>query len=351
MRVLLVGDYPPPPGGVAVHVGQLLAFLSERGVVARVLDVGKGGNATAEVVPTRSAAALALRLARFSAEGWLVHLHTSGNNRKAWALAAAGLIAQPLGPGRLITIHSGLSRPFLRASLARRLAARAALAGYSRVIAVSCELAGVLSACGVAQERLTVCPAFIPSQVRPGPPPPGLWEFRKRHSPLLAFAHHPSPVYGRELMLGALRLAAHHLPGVGLAAFGPGTRSEEFAAAVRAAGLGTRVVSFGELAHPGALGLIARCEALVRPTTADGDSMSVREALALGVRCVASDASARPEGTVTFRSGDPEDLAEKLLRALGEPPPRVAAPDAGLFLLRLYEELAGKALFGHREAN
>jgi glycosyltransferase involved in cell wall biosynthesis len=98
---------------------------------------------------------------------------------------------------------------------------------------------------------------------------------------------------------------------------------------------------FGELDHSSALGLISRCDAFLRPTTADGDSLSVREALYLGTRCVASDVSARPPGTVLFRAGDCQDLAEKIARALTEPSPLAGTVDVGPALLEEYRRASG----------
>ena len=45
MQVTIVGDYPPPHGGIAVHVKQLHAFLKEAGLRFRnEMEVGPGGN-------------------------------------------------------------------------------------------------------------------------------------------------------------------------------------------------------------------------------------------------------------------------------------------------------------------
>lgn len=54
----------------------------------------------------------------------------------------------------------------------------------------------------------------------------------------------------------------------------------------------------------------------IRPTSTDGDSVSVRDALAEGVRVVASDVCTRPEGVFTYRFGDDSDLKEKTFFAL-----------------------------------
>src|SRR5690606_30704721 len=131
--------------------------------------------------------------------------------------------------------------------------------------------------------------AFCASQVRPGPVTPAVELARARRKPLLAMAHHPSPVYGRMLMFRALRMIADDLPEVGLAVFGPGTRTPEFARDARETHVAAHLEDLGELDHDEVLGLLSRCDAFIRPTTHDGDAISVREALTLGVPCVASD--------------------------------------------------------------
>ena len=40
MRVLLVGDYPPPYGGIAVHLQHLTRTLPQEGIACRVLNIG-----------------------------------------------------------------------------------------------------------------------------------------------------------------------------------------------------------------------------------------------------------------------------------------------------------------------
>jgi glycosyltransferase involved in cell wall biosynthesis len=350
MRVLLVGDYPPPHGGVAIHVQQLHEYLRGRGVEAVVLDIGKGGQPAPDVIPVRTPTQYGLRLAGFLREGWTVHVHTSGNNPKSWMLAATAGVRAPRAP-RVITLHSGLLPDYLAASVARRAFARVALSSYSRVVAVSEAVREALLRCGIPEEKLVVSPAFCASQVRPGPVTPEVEAARARRQTLLAMAHHPSPVYGRKLMFRALRILADELPGVGLAVFGPGTHSEELLRDAHDTGVGELLEDMGELEHPRALALIARCDAFIRPTTHDGDAISVREALTLGVPCVASDVCARPHGTYTFRAGSAVDLAAQVRRALKQGPAQVISPDAGPVLLELYGDLTQPTLLGGGETH
>lgn len=308
-----------------------------------MLDIGKGGRPVPDVLPVQSLVGFGLRLAGFLSAGWTVHVHTSGNNPKSWMLAAAASVPAPRAP-RVITLHSGLLPGFLAASRARRTFARAALAGYARVVAVSEAVREALVGCGVPAEKILVQPAFCASQVKPGPVTAAVELARSRRRPLLAMAHHPSPVYGRMTMFRALRLLANEVPEVGLAVFGPGTRSPEFARDAREARVAAHLEDLGELDHEEALGLLSRCDAFIRPTTHDGDSISVREALTLGVPCVASDVCTRPEGTYLFRAGYAPDLALRIRQALAEGPAHVSSPDAGPVMLGLYAELSAPRL-------
>ncbi|MCP3143358.1 glycosyltransferase family 4 protein [Pyxidicoccus xibeiensis] len=349
MRVLLVGDYPPPYGGVAIHVQQLHGYLRGCGVESTVLDIGKGGRPAPDVLPMRSPARFALQLAGFVSSGWTVHVHTSGNNPKSWVLA--GMVGGLPGSrsARVITLHSGLLPDYLAASAARRNFARVALAGYACVVAVSGAVKDAVVGCGVPEDKVVVLPAFCASQVRPGTVPAVVEAARTRRKPLLSMAHHPSPVYGRKLMFRALKLLAQEQPDVGLALFGPGTDSEEFLRDVRELGVAGQLEVLGELEHPAALGLIARSDAFIRPTTHDGDSISVREALALGVPCVASDVCKRPEGTRVFEAGNAEDLARGVREAVAAGPAYVPSVDVGPELLELYAEASGEIPFKQSE--
>src|SRR5512144_1904572 len=146
LRVALVGDWPPPHGGVSVHVEALARDLQARGVDVRVLDIGRGDHARENVRPARGPARYAAALAGVAAEGRLVHVHTNGANPKSWLVALAGGRARrPAAPRGVLTIHSGLCPAWLAASPRRRGLAAWACAAYARVVAVSGEVAGALA--------------------------------------------------------------------------------------------------------------------------------------------------------------------------------------------------------------
>src|SRR5256714_938932 len=207
-KLLIVGDFPPPHGGVAVHVETLQRAVRSRGGECTVLDIGKGQVPADGVVPAGGYASFTARLFGHALRGYRIHVHTSGANPKSWALAAmcaaAGKVAR-VPP--LITFHSGLGPAWLAEDPAR---ARGGAAGA----------------------------------VRP----------------------------------------------------------------------------FGELPRAVALALIGGGDVFVRPTLADGDSVSLREAVVLGRVVVATAVGTRPAEARLVPPGDSRALADAL-REAGQAPP------------------------------
>jgi glycosyltransferase involved in cell wall biosynthesis len=340
LKVLLIGDYPPPMGGVSVHVRQLQQFLVGRGVKARVLDIGKGGRPAPEVLPAQTPLHFLQEVSRHAAQGYALHLHTNGANLKSWLLTlATAAAARAQRASCTVTVHSGSAPSYLRGGAARRRLAKLALSGCPRVVAVSDAVAEALCEAGLPRSHVYVLPPFLGSQLRPGVPPPAALAARSQFRLLLACALHPSPLYGHRTLLEMLALARDLE--LGAVVFGPGTDGPEFRALVADVGLSARVVGLGEVDAATAQAVIAQSDVFVRPTLVDGDSISVREALGLGVRCVASDVVLRPANVLTFRSGDAAHLLRQVHASLAAPAVTVRSPDAGPRLLEIYREARG----------
>ncbi|MGH8526318.1 MAG: glycosyltransferase, partial [Gammaproteobacteria bacterium] len=77
---------------------------------------------------------------------------------------------------------------------------------------------------------------------------------------------------------------------------------------------------------------------LVRPTRTDGDAVSIREALSVGVPVVASDVVHRPPGCTVFSDGEAPSLAEAISACNGRPGAQPAMSLSGQALLDLYRE-------------
>jgi len=316
-KLLIVGDFPPPHGGVAVHVETLQRAVRSRGGECTVLDIGKGQVPADGVVAAGGYATFSAHLFGHALRGYRIHVHTSGANPKSWALAAmcaaAGKVAR-VPP--LITFHSGLGPSWLAADPTRARVACAVGNAFGRVLAVSEEIREALLTCGVSGRRIEVLPAFSNSFLQPGAPPPGFRELREEAAPLYSAMLAPGPVYGAQVLLRAFAEVLAGNPRARLALYGPGTLELVGSAGPAAAG----VRAFGELHRPAALAVIGGSDVFVRPTLADGDSVSVREAVALGRVVVATSVGTRPAEARLVAPGDPQALADAL-REAGEARP------------------------------
>jgi glycosyltransferase involved in cell wall biosynthesis len=124
------------------------------------------------------------------------------------------------------------------------------------------------------------------------------------------------PEYGFDLLVAGLARLKWLHPLVGCLVMGTGEQRAEAEKLVRDAGLQENVLLLGDVDHDACLALMLACDVFLRPTLEDGDSISVREALSLGVPVVASRVGTRPVGVILFHPGDVEDMLAKVELAL-----------------------------------
>jgi glycosyltransferase involved in cell wall biosynthesis len=327
---------------LSIHVDVLAHELAARGYRHRVVETR-----AAHYAGWRPAGLLRVgsQLVVESLGRCVLHAHTNGHNRGSWLLAAAVGRASRTS---ILTLHSGLAPGFIDA---HRPLVRWVTARFAHVVAVSEPIARALAAVGTPHRRIHVIAAFLRAGLVRRGAPAGMAELARRSQPLVSAALAPGREYGAEDLFAATATVAQRHPGLGLAVFGPGTRSPALQELAARNGLAGRVWFMGELRHEEGLGLLQAGDLFVRPTTADGDSICVREAVALGRRVVATQVAPRPAG-VKLCAPDASSLATAMLEALATPAPEaLPTPDAdrgsagedGLQeLLRLYRELGAR---------
>lgn len=314
MKILLIGPVPPPHGGISVHVSELRRQLTAAGIPCEVLDtrdVRRG-----------------FTMWRYAWNGWTLHLHTNGHNAKSWWLALLCGIAGRLAAGCVLTLHSGMAPAYLNSSPWRMSVARMVCGLYTRVVCVS---PAILDA--VPNDRTEILPACLPVARGTAAVGDRLAAWIEGRRPLLSTALFFRPEYGFDVLSAAMKRLREAHPALGCVVMGGTAPYTD----------GGTMFLTGDLDHDTCLALMARSDVFVRPTLQDGDSISVREALSLGVPVVASRVGTRPDGVVLFRPGDAEDLASKVEEALAMER-RDPAPVRGCLerLLEIYEEAPRK---------
>ena len=135
-------------------------------------------------------------------------------------------------------------------------------------------------------------------------------------------------------------------PDAGLVVIGGGGSLEgDLRALLAADPAGEHVLMCGDVPHADTLRILAASDACLRTTLYDGDSVSVREALQLGVPVIASDNGMRPAGVHLIPRSDSSALIQAIEAVLSgrnrHTPPVLAAEGALDEVLNLYGRLTG----------
>jgi glycogen(starch) synthase len=315
LKLLLIGPFPPPHGGVSVHVLTLKGLLEKSGIPCHVLNINRGAPSSDKYLSIRGPLHFIAVLSRYSLRGWSFHVHINGHNVKSWLVAlTAGLVGMT-GPAAMLTIHSGMSPAYLNDRRCGRLLAWAVCKFYRHIIAVNSEIKDVLCSLSVPEGRIEILPAFLPASAASAELPADFESWSRAHHPVISTALFYRPEYGFELLAQAISALRRKHPRLGCIVMGDSDSRPE--------GLPPYLFAVGDVTHESCLAVIARSDIFVRPTFSDGDAISVREAIALGTPVVASDVVSRPAGTLCFKTGDVSDLVSKVESVLSAAGPRV----------------------------
>jgi glycosyltransferase involved in cell wall biosynthesis len=319
MKVLFVGPYPPPHGGISVHVWSAHALMKRAGQQSNVLNIDPRAAESDAYIKISGALDLIRELGRHVRSGWSLNVHTNGHNPKSWAIAMVCGIAGRFGPGAELTLHSGIAPAYIRSAPKwMRRVIRHTCHMYNDVVCVSSEIAAAVAGVGLPQERIHIMPAFLPVEVTPVAIPDEIERWLAQHSPVITCTMFFRPEYGFDLLVQAVERLRKTWPRVGCLVMGSGENREQAAALVQERGLSDTIALCGDLDHELCLVLMSRSAVFVRPTFRDGDSISVREAVALGVPVVASNVGTRPEGVHLFQVGEVDELVERMIPILSE---------------------------------
>ncbi len=316
-RIVVMGPLPPPFGGVSLHIVRFLELLKSEGIRASARPY----TGTTRTDRRGKLAQAARMLARIYTGGWagpddVLHIHYGG---LGYFLALTPLLALTRAR-KVITFHSVRVLQDLegRPAWVRRLTL-ALLDRFSLFVAVRREIGDDLRTLGLQGPAITVMPAFLP----PAPAEQDITRLPAEVGDELVAAqaagriqvccgayylgkgYGHEDIYGVENLVAALGRRAN--PGERgldlwvLVSNTPQTREQVLAEeAIRAAGAalsGCRLhLHFGLPLLP----VMSRCSGFLRPSREDGDSVAIREAMALGMLVLASDVVARPAGVQTY---------------------------------------------------
>ena len=322
VKVLEVGNYPPPMCGWAMQTKLVVEELRRRGHLCQVLKINENRQVKDPAyLDVQNGRDFFWKVLRHAVAGYRVNVHVNGHSKKGYLLALCGLtIARLTFRPALLTFHGGRSQPYFPRHDVRSLDWAFTLL-FRVADAIACdsmEVKEAIAGYGIEGERITPVATFSGQYVEftPAALPPAVEDFLAERSPVffsyLAFR----PEYRLELLREGMRQFSATHPRAGFLWLGFTSRefeqAEQFVSAWPSEERKS-VLLLGNLDHDEFLTLLSRCLACLRTPACDGVSASVLESLALGVPVVASENGSRPAGVITYEEGDPADQCRKLV--------------------------------------
>ena len=346
MTVLQLGPYPPPHGGVQTNIVAIRQHLRRHGMGAPVINLTRHrGQEADEVYYPRSATEVVKLL--WSLPSDIIHVHIGG--QLSGRLLALCLVCT-LIPGKrvVLTFHSGGYPSWQRGRRTQALSFRNfVLRRLDAIIAVNSEIADLFRSLGVRQSRISVRCPYTPVAVAEGEPlPEPLRTFCDSHQPLLTTVGLLEPEYDLPLQVKALGEIRRQYPNAGLVIIGSGSLEQELRRLISDDIACGHILLCGDVPHQQTVAMISRSDAFLRTTLYDGDSISVREALQLGIPVIATDNGMRPAGVHLIPASNPQALLAAVVSALSAPAAHAdqrPAPGNDLDdLLDLYRKLVSR---------
>jgi glycosyltransferase involved in cell wall biosynthesis len=319
LSVLQIGPFPPPHGGVAANLVAIRNHLRANGLRAGVVNLTRHRKPQADEVWS-PAGALELVKLLATLPYRILHLHVGGGfggRLLALCLVVTGI------PGRraVLTFHSGGYPSSPEGQTAARWTLRGmALRRFDRIICVNEEMVKMFRRFGVAADRIRlILPFALPKEIPQTPLTAELAEFYARHAKVIITVGLLEPEYDLPRQIDAFEAVHERCPEAGLVMIGSGTLDASLRAQAAAKPYRDHILICGDVPHAVTLRAIHEAELMWRTTLYDGDAVSVREALHLGLAVIATDNKMRPPGVTVIPIADTVALQQATYPLLASP--------------------------------
>lgn len=349
MKIGIMGYYPPPEGGISMHVKRLAGLLSKNNIDYHIYAYGQSRDSCEEVTRFTNRRRFALSYIKAKKED-IIHCHIMGWSEKAFYLLAA----KGSGKKMLYTFHS--YRDGLKTvSRFQKLCFYVVRRFGDCFIAVSRKDEAAMIADGFPKRKIYYIPGFIAPVTsiheEQGAIHPRVEAFMASYPTFLTANasnnnhYMGEDLYGLDLCIQLMaRLKEDGMENIGFVFYLSQVTDrpyyEKLLHQIQELGLEERFLLMinGGQYYP----ILTKAAAFIRPTNTDGDAISIREALYVGCPVIASDCVERPEGTMLFKNRDSNRLTEAVkdvLKNRGNHPQDSYGKEYGQDVIRVYYEL------------
>ncbi len=324
-RLDIVGPYPPPIGGISVHISRMEVFLNKEGIPYRIFN--HGFLSTKNVIATDKSYLWYLRYL-FVPKSVLVHFHQFTVLHYFYYFLFSHFSSSKL----IVTIHEENLLHY-NTLLKRILIRLLRQTNFTALISVSSNLSDFLNKNGIPTKWL---PAYVPPRqieriaIKPKDNRAfflySVWKFERTIS---------KAIYNIDLAFEFCR----QMKGKYQMLLLIGTEKESDQDYLKEMLDNYEIADSVTLIYEAELiSYLNNCKFLLRVNKVDGYGISLQEALDLGIPAIASDVCIRPKGCILFKNNDLVDLMEKVNNLdIYWDRSEVESPDYHLQLIELYK--------------
>ena len=317
-HIALIGPYPPPYGGISVHIQRLNEQLQKKGFKCIIYDSGKKRDILQKHVKATKNTKGGMLKYLLTANEDIVHHH--GYEPKSLLLFSLFSIVRKKKV--VFTIHS-FRYNVKKINIFHKFVFRIAAMANIYFIVVGPQIKENIIALGIAPENIEVIPSFIPPTAREeeiAEIPQKIWDFIDSHNPVISanayriIFYNNQDLYGIDMCVDLCANLGQYYPKIGLVFSLPDIGDHEYFKKMKQRiaekGIENNFLFITEQyqLYP----ILMKCDAFVRPTNVDGYGISIAESIYFKVPAVASDVCSRPEGTILFSSRDMGEFTSKV---------------------------------------
>lgn len=322
IKLLVIGNYPPPMCGWAIQTYLVTAELRRRGQVCDVLKINENRMVKSpDYVDVQGGWDYLAKIVYFTLCGYRLNVHVNGTSKKGYLLALIAAITgrfafRPVA----LTFHGGLSQNYFPCHNSWWLhdAFRLLFQSAGKIACDSLEIKDAIEGYSINPLKITPIATFSPQYLTfSSVDLPGEVEmFLSERDPVVLSYLSFRPEYRLEVVREGMKRFRRRYSEAGFIWLGFPDR--ELSLTRDFVNTWTEeerrsLLLLGNLPHDDFLTLLTRCSAYLRSPACDGVAASVLEALGLGIPVVASENGRRPAGVITYRDGDAADMSAKMV--------------------------------------
>jgi len=324
MKINIIGPFPPPYGGISVHVKRMMLFLSNNNVEVNIYNESKDCiNSSKNILQIGNYRKFIFKLPFLKCD--IIHFHSINRNIRI-LMGFFKIFNKKL----VLTIHGESLHDQLHQSnwIYRRLLLFS-IKKINKIVCVNLNTINELIDLGVNNKNLSYIPAFISpieSEQDFNNIPQSVRDFIEDSKFLISANgwvrfYNNEDLYGLDMLIELVRKLKDRGYNVSLLIGLLGTELENHNEKSYYEGLKNKINEYNiqnyimifEVKDTEFYPILKKSKLFLRPTNTDGDAVSIREALYYKIPTIASDVVKRPEGTILFKTRDVDDLYKKAI--------------------------------------